>query len=232
MGFQRPNHPLGPQRQSISASHVINRKFNSHPFSMWSSTSLRGHRSSVNQSKMSLFRKATIYQELPTTPDTQLSLLDVDRQPKIDSQASQQPSQSPSKRSLGKSYRGWRGGCLLATITTAIVLIINLTFTMWGVIRTKSGLEIATLLVAECNSVNNASKVLHYGINALGKLLVAASNYSMQCLSSPARKEIDVAYSQGCHLNIGVVSLRHWFGWKKKVLFTLLLCSTLSLHFL
>lgn len=45
-------------------------------------------------------------------------------------------------------------------------------------------------------------------ITVLGTLQLGASNYSMQCLSSPTRQEIDKAHSQGIWLDIGVPSLR------------------------
>lgn len=119
------------------------------------------------------------------------------------------PSQKPSKFCLGKSYSGWRGGCLFEAFSTALILVINLSFTIWCVVHTGSGMSITTILVADCSSVNRANTILHYVINALGTLLMGASNYSMQCLSSPTRKEIDDAHTRGTYIDIGMVSFRN-----------------------
>lgn len=66
----------------------------------------------------------------------------------------------------------------------------------------------------------------------MGTILLGASNYTMQCLSSPTRAEVDAAHSKGKYLDIGLPSLRNLRGWKRIVPYTFLVLSTLPLHFL
>jgi hypothetical protein len=68
----------------------------------------------------------------------------------------------------------------------------------------------------------------------LSTLLLAASNYTMQCLSAPSRKEIDSAHRSDGYLDVGVQSLRNvvsgHVGGRKKVVWWVLLGSSLPLH--
>lgn len=54
----------------------------------------------------------------------------------------------------------------------------------------------------------NLSLWLHLVINALSTLLLSATNYAMQCLSSPTRKEVDKPHRHYIWLDIGVLSVR------------------------
>lgn len=131
-----------------------------------------------------------------------------------------------------RKFSGWRGGILAAATSTGIVLLTNLTFTIWAGSTSKSGLRIGTLYEGECGTVRHADTWLHIAINAMGTILLRASDFTMQCLSAPTRSEIDVAHSKGRYLDIGLPSLNNLNGWKKKVMFTFLVLSTLPLHFL
>ncbi|CAG8961895.1 hypothetical protein HYFRA_00013695 [Hymenoscyphus fraxineus] len=53
----------------------------------------------------------------------------------------------------------------------------------------------------------------------------------MQCISSPTRTEIDAAHARGTYRDIGLPSLRNPSGWLKRILYGLLVLSTLPLHF-
>ena len=75
---------------------------------------------------------------------------------------------------------------------------------------------------------------MHLAINILSTLLLGASNYSMQCLSSPTRSDIDKAHSQGIWLDIGVPSVRNLrrLSTTRIVLWWLLAISSIPLHLL
>lgn len=75
---------------------------------------------------------------------------------------------------------------------------------------------------------------IHLAINALSTILLSSSNYCMQCLSAPTRKELDNAHSKGKWLDIGVMSTRNLRGiaTKRVVLWWLLGISSLPLHLL
>ncbi|KAE8136603.1 hypothetical protein BDV38DRAFT_283815 [Aspergillus pseudotamarii] len=63
-------------------------------------------------------------------------------------------------------------------------------------------------------------------------LLLAASNYVMQCLGAPSRSDVDQAHKQRKWLDIGTFSMRNFAamdGWRK-ILWTLLLISSTPIH--
>jgi hypothetical protein len=107
---------------------------------------------------------------------------------------------------------GWRGGVFVAATSASLILLINLIFTIWASATSKSGLRIATIYQGECGTVRHADSWLHIAINAMGTLLLGASNYTMQCLSSPTRSEVDFAHSNGQYLDIGLPSIKNLNG--------------------
>ncbi|KAK7188433.1 hypothetical protein PSPO01_05624 [Paraphaeosphaeria sporulosa] len=56
---------------------------------------------------------------------------------------------------------------------------------------------IATLLAGNEDQVSRASTALHVIIHVLSTLLLSASNYTMQVLSSPTRAECIKAHERG-----------------------------------
>ena len=123
---------------------------------------------------------------------------------------------------------------LLCAGIAALVLIINLILTIWAV--TKSGVQdgLGTLYDGSCKRTATLTFWIHLAINVLSTLLLGASNYSMQCLSSPTRSEIDKAHSQGIWLDIGVPSIRNLrrLSTIRIILWWLLAISSIPLHLL
>ncbi len=116
----------------------------------------------------------------------------------------------------------------------AVVLVINLIFTIWAVLRSGVQNGLGTLQDGSCKSTTTLTFWIHLAINVLSTLLLGASNYSMQCLSSPTRNEIDKAHSQGIWLDIGVPSVRNLrrLSTFRIVLWWLLAISSIPLHLL
>jgi hypothetical protein len=131
-----------------------------------------------------------------------------------------------------RRFSGWRGGVLMAVASAGIVLLINVVFTIWAAVKSKSGTAIGTIWEAPCDTIHTADLWIHIVLNILGTVLLGSSNYTMQCLSSPTRSEVDAAHTIGKFVDIGLPSFRNLKGWKKKTLFGLLIASTLPLHFL
>lgn len=87
----------------------------------------------------------------------------------------------------------------------------------------------------DCNHVERATIWFHVGINVLSSLLLSASNYTMQALCSPTRKEIDRAHAKGDWVDIGTPSVRNIFGrisWKRTSLWWILGLSSVPIHLL
>jgi hypothetical protein len=133
---------------------------------------------------------------------------------------------------LRRKFSGWRGGVLAAVVSAGSVLLANLSFTIWAMTVSRSGTNIGTIYEGPCLTIHTTGLWLHIAINIMGTVLLSSSNYTMQCLSSPTRKDVDEAHAVGKSLDIGLPSLRNLRGWKKKMLFALLTVSTLPLHFL
>lgn len=115
-----------------------------------------------------------------------------------------------------------------------MILIINLILTTWAV--SSSGIQngLGTLQDGNCKRTATLTFWIHLAINVLSTLLLGASNYSMQCLSSPTRREIDKAHGQGIWLDIGVPSVRNLrrLSTTRIVLWWLLAISSIPLHLL
>lgn len=138
------------------------------------------------------------------------------------------------KKARRFAFNGWRVGVTICASTAASVLVINIGLTIWA--SAKNGLlhGLITIQDGSCQKTKNLSLWLHLAINALSTSLLAASNYCMQCLSSPTRVEIDRAHSRHIWLDIGVPSVRNLRNIAKSriVLWWLLAFSGIPLHLL
>ena len=115
-----------------------------------------------------------------------------------------------------------------------MVAIINFLFIIWAL--SKSGLTngLGTLEDGNCDRTRKLTFWMHLAINVLSTMLLGASNYTMQCLSSPTRSEVDRAHSLGIWLDIGVPSLRNLksLSSSRVTLWWLLALSSIPLHLL
>ena len=128
---------------------------------------------------------------------------------------------------------GWRMGITLCAATSGTVLMINLVLTAWALSKyglTKEGVGI--IQEGSCTKTAHLSLWLHLIINLLSTLLLSASNYSMQCLASPTREEVDNAHSRKLWLDIGIPSVKNlnYIARPRIVLWWLLFFSSVPLH--
>lgn len=106
-------------------------------------------------------------------------------------------------------FQGWRFGVVCCAFAASFVLVLNsiLAILAHTVFPRSDG--ITTLHEGSCAVVNTWSMILHALINILGSVLLGASNYTMQCLAAPTRKDLDRVHAKGNWLDIGVPSVRH-----------------------
>ena len=125
-------------------------------------------------------------------------------------------------------------GVTLCAIASGVVFLTNLTLTVWA--SSKYGLQegVGTIHQGSCKRTRSLSIWLHVIINLLSTTLLGASNYTMQCLTSPTRDEIDKAHARHEWLDIGVPSLRNLrrISWDRIGLWWLLAFSGIPLHLL
>ena len=92
---------------------------------------------------------------------------------------------------------------------TLFIFLFNIISLVWAVSKNGSSNGITTLYEGSCSKANNWNTGIHVAINVLSIILLAASNYTMQCLAAPTRRDLDRAHSQGRWLDVGVPSLRN-----------------------
>ena len=158
-------------------------------------------------------------------------LLDVD----VQSEVKAFGFQPDNPRSWHQKYRyGWRAGALLSCTIASTVLLINTTVLIWTVSNFNMVDGIGTLYGGGCRKVKSLNTWLQLLINVLCTLLLGASNYCMQCLTSPTRREVDEAHAKKRLLRIGVPSIRNLkvISRGRVFLWLSLGLSALPLHFL
>ncbi|RMZ86815.1 hypothetical protein DV736_g5959, partial [Chaetothyriales sp. CBS 134916] len=134
--------------------------------------------------------------------------------------------------STATMFSGWRGGATSAAGLASISLCINLGVGIWLCNLNKNAGELTEVYRGNCNTAKQLSIWVHLAINIFSTLLLGGSNYCMQCLSSPTRKEIDKAHSQGKYLDIGVLSMRNLgaIGLQKNAFWWILGLTSIPLH--
>jgi hypothetical protein len=105
---------------------------------------------------------------------------------------------------------------------------------VWSIAKHRLVDGYAILYNGDCDQARTMSTTLHLLINILSTVLLSASNYTMQCLHSPTRKQIDKAHALQKWLDIGIPSWRNRSHVRKrnKVLWWLLGLSSIPLHFM
>jgi hypothetical protein len=139
---------------------------------------------------------------------------------------------------LGKwRLEGWRFGVFASIVAVTTCLIAELIMLVCAVALNKPEGDkdgIGVLYVGDCAKVERISTILAIPLNIIATVLVATSNYVMQCLSAPSRKDVDEAHAAGSYLNIGISSvhnLLHNLSWKSALWLSLVL-TTIPIHLL
>jgi hypothetical protein len=132
-------------------------------------------------------------------------------------------------------FQGWRSCILSGTILCLVVFSVNLILTIIATFSQKDQPGYRKVLYkGNCTKVQRLNAGGHVIISILSTCLLSASNYTMQCLSAPTRKEVDEAHAQCQLLEIGVMSIRN-LRFKKKItviMWAILCVSSLPLSFL
>ena len=110
-------------------------------------------------------------------------------------------------------YTGWHTGVLACATSTMVVLLINVSLTVYAATnpeyKTESESGIGTLYEGSCDKSRMIGLWLHLGINVLSTLLLSGSNYTQLCLAAPTRSEIDAAHARRRWMDIGIPSIRN-----------------------
>jgi len=122
----------------------------------------------------------------------------------------------------------------MSASAATFVLVANVLLVIGAASASKLENGIGTLHVGKCDVVNKWNTALHVLINALSSLLLSASNYAMQILTSPTRRECDDAHARGDWLDIGVAGVRNLtrISRRRRILWALLAISSIPIHLL
>lgn len=152
------------------------------------------------------------------------------------SSAEVQPPRSWSVEIFSRRWRrklqGWRFGLVLNASLAAFVLAVNVIFVTVAASKSRLVDGIGSLYVGDCDVADRWNTGIHVLINVLSSLLLGASNYNMQCITSPTRAECDTAHARGEWLDIGISGIRNMrrIGNWRKVTWTLLALSSVPIH--
>ncbi|KAI8412443.1 hypothetical protein FOFC_05700 [Fusarium oxysporum] len=111
----------------------------------------------------------------------------------------------------------WQVSLIGGACACIIVLVINPGVTIWSSVSLKGketyehGEKSNRRIIYEgsCSTSHTLSVVIHLLINIFGSILLAASNYGMQCLTAPTRADIDKAHARKQWMDIGILSFRN-----------------------
>lgn len=115
------------------------------------------------------------------------------------------------KKTFGRKQEKWRRSVLACACATTVVFFVNFILTLFLAAHPQREESPGryTIYTGKCETVNRWNTVLHLIINAFSTILLSSSNYCMQCLSAPTRKEIDIAHQRNKWLDIEILSFRN-----------------------
>jgi hypothetical protein len=147
---------------------------------------------------------------------------------------SQKSSVERPDRGKKRKLQGWRFGLAMSTSAATFVLVTNVLVVIVAASTSKIENGIGTLHTGNCSIVNKWNIALHVLINAISSVLLSASNYAMQCLTSPTRNECNDAHVRGDWLDIGVAGVRNLtrISRRRRILWILLAGSSIPIHLL
>lgn len=142
------------------------------------------------------------------------------------------PHQNKVPSSSSSRFSGWRGGLLAATISLAICVVVELVLLIVALKLSSPVSGLGTLYFGSCDRVKKLSDYLLIVLNVIGTITIGTSNYVMQTLTAPSRRQIDKAHANGSFLDIGISSPSNirQLGGRRRVMYFLLGASTVPIH--
>jgi len=128
----------------------------------------------------------------------------------------------------------WQAGVRWVTIGAALILLLNIVVTIFVTVRFGISNGVATLYTGDCTTISRVDSGLHIAINFLSTAFLSASNYVMQILNAPTRKQVNDFHARGVSLHIGIPSFENAMRLRKRqtILWAVLGISAIPLHLL
>jgi hypothetical protein len=143
---------------------------------------------------------------------------------------------SPQRRQKWHRLSGWRVGATIAMCGAIATLCLNIGIAAYALSHRNAGSTDSSALIevfhGDCRKASSLNTYAHLAINVISTLLLAGSNYCMQCLAAPTRGDVNAAHAKMKYLDIGVPSIRNLkhLSTGRRCLWGLLIVSSLPLH--
>jgi hypothetical protein len=125
-------------------------------------------------------------------------------------------------------------GVVLCCIAVAVCLVIELTLLISALSVSVGGFGSGLLYRGSCDKVKNMTVWLLLPLNIAATVLISTSNYVMQVMAAPDRKEVDYAHSLATSITIGGMRFRNlkFGGPYRRFIWWVLGLSSLPIHVL
>lgn len=132
------------------------------------------------------------------------------------------------------TLEAWRFTVASGALAAVVIMLINIITLAVLCAKYPTENNRISFFVGSCHTTKIVTIIAHLLINILSTILLAYSNYSMQCMNSPTRSEVDAAHSNQKWLNIGTPSIRNLFlvSKSKTLLWLVLGLTSFPLHML
>ena len=104
---------------------------------------------------------------------------------------------------------GWRGGVALNVLLGLAICITGLVCLVYLAAKGLLSARESVIFSGPRATAESIDSGLHALVNVFAVVLLAGANYVFQLLSSPTRREVDVAHERKRWLDIGVPSFRN-----------------------
>ena len=133
-----------------------------------------------------------------------------------------------------RALAAWRFTVASGALAGVVILLVNIITLAVMYSKHDAVNRSITFFTGSCQKANNISIGAHVVINILSTILLAYSNFSMQCLGSPTRSEVDRAHSKKYWLSVGTPTIRNLFfiSKTKAWLWIFLALSSFPLHWM
>lgn len=145
------------------------------------------------------------------------------------------PSPTPtSGRNLFARDTGWRMGTLVCLSAVSLCLIVETILLLAALSVSMGGFGSGLLYKGSCSRVKNLTIWLLFPLNIVATVLISTSNYVMQVMAAPDRKEVDYAHSLATSITIAGMRFRNlqFGGRPRRLIWWILGISSLPIHVL
>ncbi|KAI3335199.1 hypothetical protein F4824DRAFT_489689 [Ustulina deusta] len=130
-----------------------------------------------------------------------------------------------------EKYPGWRlGGLILSILSVVVTVGLLVALVVFSKLSDFGSSHV--VFEGSCDSVSSMSIGIQFAINVISTTILASSNFFMQVIAAPTRRDVDKAHGKRKSMEIGVLSLSNLSSIPglKVTLFLILGLSSVPIH--